>query len=318
MLTHTDVHLLVGMLSLVTSPEAVEVELGSRVRDDASETDRDVDVTITTRQPDGTRVGYAAIEVKDEAAPLDVQAVEQLIQKLRDMPSITNSSIVSSSGYSKGARKKAAKYGVELLRLRDWRRGERVFPFLNPNIETGLHLDMVGWAQPPCCTMIIEEGTPEIPMTSIALLGDGRTMMLGQLLLLLRDGELTRLNEAGEFSSMAHGETRRITLEIEAESSLRISTNAGTVHVCGFRLEGDVFAIRRRDSFTMKLLVNDETDLPHAACMVGQLPNGDLFGSVFRDDNLNPHMIKIPISDRNLKVIRELKLPKRRAAPSDR
>jgi hypothetical protein len=31
MLTHTDVHLLVGMLSLITSPENVEIELGSKV-----------------------------------------------------------------------------------------------------------------------------------------------------------------------------------------------------------------------------------------------------------------------------------------------
>jgi hypothetical protein len=312
MLTHTDVHLLVGMLSLVTSPDDVEVELGSLVRDEASESDRDVDVTITTRNSDGTRRGYGAIEVKDETKPLDVQAVEQLIAKLGDMPSITQSSIVSSSGYSKAARKKAARHHVELLRFRDWRRGERVFPFLNPNLEAALQLDMVGWAQPPSLTIITEKGTPDIPLTSIVLVGDGRTMMLGQLLLTLRDGELTRLNEAGEFSSLTHGETRQITLEIDVEKPLKVSSNATTVRVCGFRLAGEVFAIKRRDSFTMKLLVNDETDLPDAACMVGLLPNGDLFGAVFKEDDINPHLIKIPISDRNLKVIRELKLPKRR------
>jgi hypothetical protein len=38
MLTLTDVHLLVGMLSLITNPESVEVELGSRVLDAASGT----------------------------------------------------------------------------------------------------------------------------------------------------------------------------------------------------------------------------------------------------------------------------------------
>lgn len=47
MLTHTDVHLLVGVLSSITSPDDVEVELGSRVADEASRTARDVDVTIT-------------------------------------------------------------------------------------------------------------------------------------------------------------------------------------------------------------------------------------------------------------------------------
>jgi hypothetical protein len=302
------------MLSLVTNPDDVEVELGSLVRDEASESDRDVDVTITTRNSDGTRRRYAAIEVKDEKKPLDVQAVEQLIAKLGDMPSITQSSIVSSSGYSKAARKKAARYGVELLRFRDWRRGERVFPFLNPNLEAALQLDMVGWAQLPSLTIFTEKGTPEIeiPSTSLVLVGDGRTMMFGQLLLTLRDGELSRLNQAGEFSSMAHGETRPITLEIEVERPLKVAAGSTTVHVCGFRLVGEVFAIKKRDAFTMKLLVNDDTDVPHAACMVGLLPNGDLFGAVFKEDDINPHMIKVPISDRNLKVIRELKLPKRR------
>jgi hypothetical protein len=86
MLTLTDVHLLVGMLSLITNPESVEVELGSRVLDAASGTKRDVDITVTARHPNGTVAAYAAVEVKDEAEPLGTPTVEQLIAKLRDMP----------------------------------------------------------------------------------------------------------------------------------------------------------------------------------------------------------------------------------------
>lgn len=120
LLTHNDVHLLVGLLSQLTSPEDVEVELGTHVLDVSSGTERDVDVTITARAADGSVAAYAGIEVKDECKPLDIIAVEQLCMKLKDMPSITRRSIVSASGYTKPAKQKAAHHEVDLLTLKPW------------------------------------------------------------------------------------------------------------------------------------------------------------------------------------------------------
>jgi hypothetical protein len=68
-LTPTDIHYLVGLLSLAAHAENVELELGDFVRDEASESRRDVDVTITARNPDGSRAAYMGIEVKAHGRP---------------------------------------------------------------------------------------------------------------------------------------------------------------------------------------------------------------------------------------------------------
>ena len=183
MLTHTDVHLLVGMLSLITNPEDVEVELGSRVLDEASGTKRDVDITVTARHPNGTVAAYAAIEVKDEAEPLGTPTVEQLIAKLRDMPSITRRSIVSSSGYAAPAKAKAAYHGVELLTLREWRKGERVYPFLSPNFAAAIEINLYRWLAPP--DVVVATNTDihrQILNSALVLAGDGTTSILGQVI----------------------------------------------------------------------------------------------------------------------------------------
>src|SRR6266496_3533556 len=103
MLTPTDVHYIVGFLSTAAGPDNVEIELGDFVYDAATRTRRDVDVTITTRNSDGSREAFVGLEVKAHKRRLNSEHVEQLIQKLRDMPDITARAIVSASGFTKPA-----------------------------------------------------------------------------------------------------------------------------------------------------------------------------------------------------------------------
>ncbi len=119
MLTHMLVQYVVGLCCQRTNPDAVQVELGDLVFDDASGKKRDVDVTVTVRDETG---GWAfkAFEVKDEKAPLDVTVVEQLCGKLNDMSSVTHRAIVSSSGFSDSAKRKAEHHGIDLYTLEDW------------------------------------------------------------------------------------------------------------------------------------------------------------------------------------------------------
>jgi hypothetical protein len=119
MLTHMLVQYVVGLCSARTNPDAVQVELGDLVLDDASGKKRDVDVTVTVRDEMG---GWAfkAFEVKDEGKPLDVTVVEQLCLKLNDMSSITHRAIVSSSGFTGPAKRKAEHHGIDLYTLEEW------------------------------------------------------------------------------------------------------------------------------------------------------------------------------------------------------
>jgi hypothetical protein len=117
-LTPTDVHLLVGLLTQASSPENVKVELGSLIYDRAAEKLRDVDVTVTKAV--GEIKGLKGLEVKKHTEPLDVTHVEQLALKLKDMPALTSHQIVSASGYTAAAVKKAAAHDVELFSLKNW------------------------------------------------------------------------------------------------------------------------------------------------------------------------------------------------------
>src|SRR5258708_10247599 len=120
MMTHMLVQYLVGLCCLRRNPEAVQVELGSLVIDEASGKERDVDVTVTVRDDSEDSWAFKAFEVKDEKSSLDVTVVEQLCGKLNDMPSITHRGIVSSSGFSDGAKRKAEHHGVDLYTLGKW------------------------------------------------------------------------------------------------------------------------------------------------------------------------------------------------------
>jgi hypothetical protein len=120
MLTHMLVQYLVGLCCLRGNPDAVQVELGDLVLDDVLGKKRDVDVTVTVRDESGETWSFKAFEVKDEKSPLDVTIVEQLCGKLNDMSSITHRAIVSSSGFSDSAKRKAEHHGVDLYTFEKW------------------------------------------------------------------------------------------------------------------------------------------------------------------------------------------------------
>ena len=114
------VQYLVGLCCMRANPDAVQVELGDLVLDDVLNKKRDVDVTVTIRNGDGESWAFKAYEVKDEESPLDVTVIEQLCGKLADMSSITNHAIVSSSGFTGSAKRKADHRGVDLYTLEKW------------------------------------------------------------------------------------------------------------------------------------------------------------------------------------------------------
>lgn len=130
-LTPMLVQYLVGLCCLRWDPGAVDVTIGDMVLDEAADKERDVDVTVTVTESDGKRSAFKAYEVKRESSPLDVSDVEALCLKLLDMPSITDRAIVSSSGFTEGAKAKANHHGIDLFALRPWTRPlNEQFPLL--------------------------------------------------------------------------------------------------------------------------------------------------------------------------------------------
>ena len=120
MLTPMLVQYLVGLCCLRRHPSAVDVTIGDMVLDKSVEKERDVDITVTLEETSGAIRAFKAYEVKKEKTPLDVTEVEQLCVKLHDMPSVTYKAIVSSSGFTAPALKKAKYHGVELFSMQPW------------------------------------------------------------------------------------------------------------------------------------------------------------------------------------------------------
>lgn len=90
------------------------------VYDVASENKRDVDITISYKNEKGEETSFVGLEVKDEKRPLDSTKVEQLCMKFKDMESLKRGGIVSASGYTKPAIKKADYHKIELYEFKDW------------------------------------------------------------------------------------------------------------------------------------------------------------------------------------------------------
>lgn len=111
---------LVGLCCLRGDPNAVDITIGDMVFDQAADKERDVDVTVTFVDSNNATTAFKAYEVKREGTPLDVAEVEGLCLKFTDMPRITHKAIVSSSGFTNGARSKATKHGVDLYTLEAW------------------------------------------------------------------------------------------------------------------------------------------------------------------------------------------------------
>lgn len=116
------VQYLVGLCCLKWDANAVDVTIGDMVYDAGAKEDRDVDVTVTVKEDGQVTHAFKAYEVKREGQPLDVITTEQLCLKLLDMPDLTHRAIVLSSGFTEGARTKAAHHGIELYVFRPWTR----------------------------------------------------------------------------------------------------------------------------------------------------------------------------------------------------
>jgi hypothetical protein len=116
------VQYLVGLCCLQWDREAIDVTIGDMVLDTAADKERDVDITVTVVQSGELTHAFKAYEVKKESTPLDVSEVEQLCAKFSDMPTVTHRAIVSASGFTAAAQKKAEHHEVNLYVIRPWTR----------------------------------------------------------------------------------------------------------------------------------------------------------------------------------------------------
>lgn len=90
------------------------------VFDDPTE-HRDVDVLISI--PMGGKTITIGVEVKDHGRPIDVGALGQIVDLAREVR-LSHYCVISTSGYTEGAEKKARRDGVELVTMEEFEQSE--------------------------------------------------------------------------------------------------------------------------------------------------------------------------------------------------
>jgi hypothetical protein len=314
-LTPTDIHYLVGLLSLAAHAENVELELGDFVRDEASESRRDVDVTITARNPDGSRAAYMGIEVKAHGRPLDSTTVEGLAQKLNDMREITHRGIVSASGFTEPAIRKERYHGIDVYELKTWRPEER-FDFFQCDPLPAVQ-EQYGWS-----------GTPDVCInpsghfseTEQTLVRENPTVLFPEspesncpLTEFLRNTSLLAAKEAAAKKDPFPAPS---AYEFPAEIIVRFSdvpyieNDHARLDISEIRFTGVIKRANENVPTVPKALFKLDDQTPIAGCHVSEFSNFGLVAlMVTADRRLEVGLV--PISDRNKQKIYRQKLRRR-------
>jgi hypothetical protein len=317
MLTPTDVHFLVGLLTRISRPDGVEIELGSTVFDAAADEVRDVDVTVTSTDASGNVSAYEGIEVKHHKRPLDVAHVEQLCVKLVDMPSITSRSIVSASGFTSPSAKKAGHYGVALYELR-----KLVPPMeLNGVIIQAKSMIMQEsereWVGSPNVSF---STSPSIPASLEALVGsdskvankEGLPIAGVDTLQQLSDRIVRKaLNEAGNQlpdGQFSKDEDNKVRLHLTLTDEPQIMVGDDRFTIANATVDAVVRCRVHSNEAEFMVLTEYGSDIPIIGYAIAKLRTGNLFGVTI--DNLRRvSSIAIPIADRLLKKIYRRRVP---------
>ncbi len=313
MLSHNDIHYLVGLLASAGTPEDVDLELGALVYDDAERKKRDLDIAIRRRVSAGAEA-YLGMEVKDEKRPLHVDKVEQLVRKLNDMGELTIRAIVSASGYSDGARNKAEYHGVDLLRLDKWDSGSREvgvtfapgFSFERRTLFTELrHVSFeVEWKEGEAIT----ECDLDWPVTTVAgepIAGVATLSALNDYVSKVAVSQCVG-NPAIEAIEIGRSFEHAQTVILQDTPLIWAGTRAG--HVKAGHFSGRLVWKGDRIKPDFRVLVHDKDDSPFLGCAVAEGIDGGLMGVAFKEAPSPLTYFALPVSERNKTKIKELKL----------
>jgi hypothetical protein len=316
MLSATDVHYLVGFLTLMSNADDVEISLGDMVYDEAAEEVRDVDITVTYKDEKGLLSVFKGIEVKRVGRPLDVAQVEQLAAKFQDMPAINRKAIVSASGFSKPALKKAAAHGVELFTFTDW---------TNPMVGFD-HIKFAPWivAQQSIYTFAAAPQVTFNPADPIRdeirnALNDQTQLwdaagnphaVFRQLYNLTDAMEVMALKQQDVHSfvkSLPSGQPSYVTINVQLPEGIYLKDNEGSILLKSALMMGPAMRVESPLGLDFKVLVNLGDTIPIAGCAVAELSNGALVAIGLGQDR-SVKFVPIPVNIRNENKIRSLKL----------
>lgn len=319
MLSATDVHYLVGFLTLISTPEDVEIMLGDLVYDASIDKDRDVDVTITYRDPEGKISAFKGIEVKKHSRPLDVIHVEQLAIKLNDMPNISNRAIVSASGYTQPAIKKAKVHGINLFSLIPWDNPMQGFGHVSIPENFFIQEMTLTWVGNSHVKFNPNEDIPneikkQITGGSPIFNSSGKQDNLYKTIKDLSDKikliVIDTIKDREYIKSIPVGIEKNVNIKslLKDLGNFYLCIGNLRIHLQEVLVQGKVKWVEKTIHPEFKVLVKEGESKPFVGCAIAEHSTGNLIGLTVSQFDRTLRFVNIPISDRNQKKIHLHKL----------
>lgn len=316
MLSATDVHYLVGLLTSVSTPESVEIMLGDFVYDTSIDKRRDVDVTVTYKDADGSISAFKGIEVKKHSRPLNVTHIEQLAIKLNDMPDVSHRAIVSASGYSKPALRKAEAHGVDLFSLIPWDNPMEGFEHVRFPPGFFIKHRTLNWVDGPRIAFNPNEQIPDQVRNQITNQSrirnadgeeDNNCKTIQDLTRRLGRAATNSINDQEPIKSMEPGDVENVTCLLD-KIDMYLDIKGSRLHLQEAFIQGAVKWTEKSVQPEFKVLVKEGELLPHVGCAIAELSGGNLIGFTASQVDRDLKIINIPLSDRNREKIHLLRL----------
>lgn len=300
----------------MSNTDGVEIILGDMVYDKAADEARDVDITVTYKDEQGLLSAFKGIEVKRLGRPLDVAQVEQLAAKFRDMPAINHKAIVSASGFSKPAVKKAAAHGVELFTFAEWRNPMTGFDHVKFPPWVTVQQSIYSFAAAPHVIFNPFEPIPneiknqlneDTPLCEIS--GDPHNLF--KTIQDLTDAiEVIALNQEDIHTfvqSLPSGQPEYINVNVKLPEGVFLKIDGQNLLLKTALMIGPAIRVDSPLPLNFRVMVKQGEETPIAGCAITELSNGTLIAIGLGQDR-SVKFAPVPLSIRNQNKIRELKL----------
>lgn len=317
MLTPTDIHLMVGVFSKLTTPENVDIILGDMVHDIASKTKRDIDITISYKNDLGEEISFVGLQVKDHNRKLGSPEVEQLILHFKDSDSIKKGGIVSASGFTKPAINKAKHHDIDLYEFRDWEHLSNDLPHIQFPESFNFNEESNSFITNPDVQYIIDEELSEVEIADFT--GEANVMNLDGTQIPktknINDLNNNFINQALQneiiklqLEKAKSEEETPINVTLNVETPPVVILNGRSVPLKLLNIRGVMKKHIKSTKAQFKILVKLDDPGYQVGAAITVMSNGSLLGLSTSLNDKSIKLIVIAIADRLLKKIHQIKI----------
>jgi hypothetical protein len=234
------------------------------------------------------------------------------------MPDITHKAIVSASGYTKTAIKKAMHYNLELFHLVPWNDPAIGFKqAIIPREEELISEILYNWKSPPAVAVEIpDEYHPFLKEINLNQLEVCRGNSLPipdcpngeKLTLLIANHAAKEHAKAVTGKLQSEQEDHLAKWIVEPTEKTYVKYNDILIPIIQFRVLGVItYTIAKKETIYKILIKHGET-IPYVGCAITEMSNGNLIGITVNNENKEMNLINISLTERQKSKITKQRL----------